>query len=208
MKNDNKEKKSFKELWKNPVSGSLIKLGLWGVFFVFVYIFIFATSNINKNNYDYNSNTTTTKVTTSYKDMKDNLLNKEQEIVYSINDYYIKGTIKNNILKATLEDNDSIYNIKYDGINIYNVKKGEDIINEELLADINKNYLIPNNIIALIDDAKVIGTKSRDEKVYSYNIESAAISVYLGDERLEKIIVLDSGITYNLEFKEVGLSEE
>ena len=55
----------------------------------------------------------------------------------------------------------------------------------------------------IIDDPKVIGLKSADELTYSYNIDNVSISVYLNESRIEKIIILDNDLTYNLEYKEV-----
>ena len=209
MKKDkNNDKISLKELWKNPGYKALIKLGLWLIFFVIIYLFIFINRSAynSANNIENKINSTTTIQTKiTYNKMKQLLINNEQLVIYTINDYYIEGSVKDNTLNATLEDNiDLTYKIKYDGEYLYQVKKEEEIINEELLKDIKLEYLLPSNIINLINNPKIISIKNADEKIYSYNIDESTISVYLNNDRIEKIIVLDNGITYNLEFKEVN----
>ena len=212
MKKNNEDKKTFKELWNNPVSNSLIKLGFYGIFFIIVYLFLFIGSSFSKQNNINTNKSSTTTTTTSYKvtytKIKNDLVSNEQDIIYSINDYYLTGNISNNILNGTLEDNDNIYKIKYDGENIYKLKRDEEELNNDLLSDIKKDYLLPSKIIDIIDNPKVISTKSADEKIYSYNVEESAISVYIDNDKINKIIILDNGITYNLEFKEVGIYEE
>lgn len=206
-KEEGEEKKSFKELWKDPKSNAKIKLGFWGIFFIVLYLFAFISGAVNKNNTPSKPKENNSKIT--FTKMKNNLSEKEQEVIYSINNYYITGVLKDNILTATLEDDsDNIYKIKYDGENIYQLKKNEETVNEELLNDINKDYLLVDNIIEIIDDPKMIVTKSADEKVYSYNNDDYAISVYLNDKYIEKIVILEGDITYSLEYKEVASEKE
>jgi len=203
--NKKKEKVTFKELWHHPIYNSLIKLGLWGIFFIIVYIFIFVGNSANRQVSNTSQSTTTQAIKTNYSTLKNNLLEAPQDIIYTINNYFLTGEIKDNILTATLEDDENTIKIKYDGDKIYQLKKTEEEINEEILTDINKEYLLPSKIIEIIDDPKVISTKSADEKIYSYNVDGKAISVYIGEDYIEKIIILDNEITYNLEFKEVGV---
>lgn len=203
----NKENRiTLKMLWSHPFYNSLIKLGMWFLFFLILYIFLIAgrsTSNLNNKKAEENIKQENTKPKISYIDMKKNLINGELSITYNIGDYILTGLINNNVLTGTLEDNDNLYKIEYDGEKIYQVKKEEKNENEEILTDINKNYLLPSKIIEIIDDPKVIGKKSADELTYSYDIDGVAISFYLNEKSIEKIIILDGNITYNLEYKEV-----
>ncbi len=199
MKKDGKI--TFKDLWNHPGYNALIKLGMWLLFFIVIYVIIFINNGV-KNNYVNNNNEVEEKIT--YLDIKNNLINNKQNVIYKINDYYITGEIQNNILNGTLEDNlENLYKIKYDGIDLYQIKKDEETINNELLTSININYLLPKYIMDLISDPKVIGAKSADEKEYSYNIDNKNITVYLEENNIKKIIILDNGITYELEYSEV-----
>ena len=206
MKKDKvkKDKIPFKVLWANPFYSSLIKLGLWVLFFLILYVVLMIGSMnkpINKNNQKKEEKS---EKILSLIDMKKNLINKNQKITYSVLDYYITGIISNNSLVGTLEDNeDKIIKFEYDGENIYQVKKDEKIVNDELIVDINKDYLLPSKIINIVDNPDVIGIKSADELCYTYTIDNKSISFYLNKQRIEKIIILDGDITYNLEYEEV-----
>lgn len=206
-KQEDKENKiTFKDLWHHPIYNPLIKLGMWGIFFLVIYIFIFIGSSSSSEVYSPSTSTTTTKAPSkiSFSKMKDNLISKEQSVVYQIDDYYITGIISEGVLNATVEIADETYKIKYDGENLYQVKRDEETINNELLTSINLDYLLAKNIIEVIDEPKVIGTKSADEKSYSYVVDDKAISVYFNDEVIDTIIILDNGITYDLDYQEVG----
>ena len=209
-KNNKENRITLKILWAHPFYNSLIKLGMWFLFFLILYIFLIAgrsTPNLNNKKEEETIKQEAIKPKISYIDMKKNLSERELSITYNIGDYILTGLINNNILTGTLEDSDNLYKIEYDGEKIYQVKKEEKQENEELLTDINKNYLLPSKIIEIIDDPKVIGKKSADELTYSYDIDGVAISFYLKENSIEKIIILDENITYNLEYKEV-VSEE
>ena len=65
--------------------------------------------------------------------------------------------------------------------------------------DIKFGYLIPSYIINLISE-DISPNKSSDGKIYSYNIDNKAISLYLSDKDIEKIVALDNNITYSLEY--------
>ena len=204
MKKKDKDKITLKELWSHPFYNSLIKLGLWFLFFAVLYFFLMIGSiNSPKRNTLKPENDKTEK-TISFIEMKNNLINNNQKIVYSINNYYIAGIISDNTLTGTLEDNfDHLIKIKYDGDKLYQLKKEEEIENNDILDNLKKEYLLPSKIIEIIDNPNVIGTKSADELSYSYTIDNIAISFYLNTKQIEKIIILDNDITYNLEYEEV-----
>ena len=186
-KNNEKEEKvnkvTLKMLWAHPFYNSLIKLGLWFAFFIILYIFLMVGKPPKKlEDNEPVEDDIKTEIKVSYVDMKKNLINSELSISYDLGNYNITGLVKDNILTGTLEDNeDNLVKIKYDGENIYQVKKDEEIVNNELLLDINTDYLLPSKIIELVDNPKVIGVKSADELTYSYDVDGAAISIYLNE---------------------------
>ena len=47
---ENDNKKSLKEMWKDPQKKAIIKLGLWFFFFAFVFLFLTVASLFNHNN--------------------------------------------------------------------------------------------------------------------------------------------------------------
>ncbi len=205
---EKKEKRTLKELWQIPFYNSIIRLALWVIFFILLFFILSLAGTREKTNITPIEDKEEIKEVT-YKDMKDKLLNNEQSITYTIDKYYLTGLINNNTLNATLEDDtDSIIKIKYDNDKIYQVKKEVEEERQDILTDINIKYLLPSNIIEIINDPKVIGIKSSDNKTYTYNYLDAAISVYLTDNSIEKIIILDNTLTYDLEFKEVVNEKE
>ena len=82
---------------------------------------------------------------------------------------------------------------------MYRVNKQEEAIDQTLLVGFNLGYLIPSYIINLISE-DISPNKSSDGKIYSYNIDNKAISLYLSDKDIEKIVALDNNITYSLEY--------
>jgi hypothetical protein len=187
----------FRELWAVPKYKLLIKLGMWFVFFLIIYVLAGITSITNKNQ-EAISNPSTI----NFSQMKQNLINNDLSVKYTINDYYIEGNIKSNVFVGTLETNDGTYKIKYDGLKLYQVKK--ELLNETtLLNDINITYLLPKNILNIINNINDV-KKSSDNKIYSYNNNNSTISVYLTDTAITKIIILENNITYELEYEKLA----
>lgn len=188
----------FKELWAVPKYKILIKFLGWFIFFVIFFVMV-GVSNLVNQNKSKNSVFNTTSVTNNYTNMKKDLTSNNLNFKYQINDYYLEGEIKNNILTGTLEDNDVTTKIKYDSVNIFTVKKDVESLNSDLLNDINKNYLLPNYIINLLNQNDSLIHKSADEKIYSYVIDNTKISVYVSNE-INKIIILENNVTYELNY--------
>lgn len=190
----------FKEQLKDPKKKLLFKLGGWLLFFFLIYVFLGVTSAISGIDKTKDNNETTKVSSVNFSKMKKNLVNKNLNVKYKYGDYYIEGVIQDNVFSGTLEDNqNNIIKIKYDGTNLYRVNKQEETVDQTLLVGFNLGYLIPSYIINLISE-DVSPNKSSDGKIYSYNIDNKAISLYLSDKNIEKIVVLDNNLTYNLEY--------
>lgn len=190
----------FKEQLKDPKKKILFKLGGWLLFFFLIYVFLGVTSAMNRSDKPKDNNETIKVSSVNFSKMKKNLVNKNLNVKYKYGDYYIEGIVQDNIFSGTLEDNqNNIIKIKYDGTNLYRVNKQEEVVDQTLLVGFNLGYLIPSYIINLISE-DVSPNKSSDGKIYSYNIDNKAISLYLSDKDIEKIVVLDNNLTYNLEY--------
>lgn len=192
----------FKELWAVPKYKIYIKFVLWLIFFIFVFIFIVVGRSVSENNVV--NDIPKEPKTVNFSKMKKNLSSNSLIIKYNIGNYYIEGNVDNNILNGTLELEDSIFKIKYDNSKLYQVKLREEIEDNELLIDVNKDYLLPSNVIKIIDEISDSPIKSEDNKVYSYNINDLALSIYLSDTEIEKIIILENNITYELNYEKIG----
>lgn len=190
----------FKEQLKDPKKKILFKLGGWLLFFFLIYVFLGVTSAMSRSDKPKDNNETIKVSSVNFSKMKKNLVNKNLNVKYKYGDYYIEGIVQDNVFSGTLEDNqNNIIKIKYDGTNLYRVNKQEEMVDQTLLVGFNLGYLIPSYIINLISE-DVSPNKSSDGKIYSYNIDNKAISLYLSDKDIEKIVVLDNNLTYNLEY--------
>lgn len=190
----------FKEQLKDPKKKLLFKLGGWLLFFFLIYVFLGVTSAMSRSDKPKDNNETIKVSSVNFSKMKKNLVNKNLNVKYKYGDYYIEGIVQDNVFSGTLEDNqNNIIKIKYDGTNLYRVNKQEEMVDQTLLVGFNLGYLIPSYIINLISE-NVSPNKSSDGKIYSYNIDKKAISLYLSDKNIEKIVVLDNNLTYNLEY--------
>lgn len=190
----------FKEQLKDPKKKILFKLGGWLLFFFLIYVFLGVTSAMSRSDKPKDNNETIKVSSVNFSKMKKNLVNKNLNVKYKYGDYYIEGIVQDNVFSGTLEDNqNNIIKIKYDGTNLYRVNKQEEVVDQTLLVGFNLGYLIPSYIINLISE-DVSPNKSSDGKIYSYNIDNKAISLYLSDKNIEKIVVLDNNLTYNLEY--------
>ena len=190
----------FKEQLKDPKKKLLFKLGGWLLFFFLIYVFLGVTSAMSRSDKPKDNNETIKVSSVNFSKMKKNLVNKNLNVKYKYGDYYIEGIVQDNVFSGTLEDNqNNIIKIKYDGTNLYRVNKQEEMVDQTLLVGFNLGYLIPSYIINLISE-DVSPNKSSDGKIYSYNIDKKAISLYLSDKNIEKIVVLDNNLTYNLEY--------
>lgn len=203
MKKDKKKKIPFKVLWRIPFYRSLIILGMWAVFFIILFV------GVSYDGYDGTKEKYQNKqeIVTSFIKMKEYFTSLPLNIKYKIDDYYISGDINNGILLGTLEDNeDSIIKFKYDGENIYQVKKEEESIQNELFEGYKVNYFLPKNLIDLISDPKIMVIKGSDGLSYSYTIDNVALTFYTDNKYIKKVIILDDNKTYEFEY-DVVVSE-
>ncbi|NLL02425.1 MAG: hypothetical protein GX265_05340 [Mollicutes bacterium] len=184
----------FRELWAVPKYQSLFKLGGYVIFFTLFFILASLGNLNNKSN---------TQNFTSYNTMKKNLTTENLTIKYKIDaleNYYLEGTIIDDVLSVTLEINDEIKKIKIIDEKVYLIQKNEEILNDTLLKDINLIYLFPKKVMNILDDNAALKNTSKDEKVISYSIDNKSYSLYLNDYEIEKIIIFDGMITYTLEY--------
>ena len=136
--------------------------------------------------------------------MKTNLVNHNLKIKYYIisnDEYYLEGTIINKVFNGTLEQNDIIKKIKIDQENIYSIEKNIEKIDKSILRDINLLYIFPSNIVNIINENESIMKQNKNQKIYSYTIDKKAYSIFTQNNAINKIIILDNSITYELEIE-------
>ena len=188
MKEENSDNKKRQEK-------IIFKFKLWGIFFLLIIFLHFITSNLLGNNSTNNQNNGNNNIT-----MKNNLINNNIQVEYIISDYVIRGNISNNELIGILEYNNQVYNIKYDGINLYEINNDSEEISN-LLGNINKLYLLPKNIIKILNETDNIGIKN--ENKYSYNYNNIDYEVIINNDKIANIVIKDNMDLYNLKYIEI-----
>ncbi len=201
-----KNKKTFKEKWQTPDGKIIIKLKFWLIFFAALYLFVFLSSFVggnNNTNYEQslNSSTTVTKGI-NFSKMKNKLIQNVQQVTYKIGDYFITGVINNNTLEGTLETNANIYRIKYEDGILYQIQKEELIPNENIMIDVNISFLLPINIINILNEPENAVIKDETNRVYSFEYAGKSFSVKFNEERIFNIIINDNGLVYDLSYIE------
>ena len=189
----------LRELWAVPSYKLFFKFGGWLIFFVIFFILHAITSSMPQENIKVSS--------VSYNKMKETLTGTGQKIKYSIsskNNYLIEGTLIDNVIEGTIEtaESETVEKIKIDTTGTYLIKKGV-AEKSEILNEINTIYLFPKNILEIINNNSSLLRQAEDGKIYSYNIDNRAYSVYLNDKAITKFIILDGIITYELEYSAI-----
>lgn len=188
----------FKELRSIPKYRILIKLGGYALFF----IIFFTIAAIGRNNID-NKNNNTDNMNISYNTMKTKVIENNLKVKYHIisnQEYFLEGTIINNIFSGTLENNETLKKIKIND-KVYLIEKNTEKLDETLLNDINLIYIFPSNIIKIITENSSIMKQNGNKKMYSYTIDNKAYTVYTEENAINKIILLDGIITYEIELE-------
>lgn len=216
LKKNNKKEKDpnkasfievFEYLYKTyPGMKSLIILLLYGLLFTMLILVVATNTSDNSNDESTNNTTTTTVTSITYKEMLDNLVNINSSIKYNIVidevTYYIDVIYENNILSGTYEDSlGSIYKFKISDDNIYEISMNNETLNNELLKNINIDYIIPSHLINILETNKSIKTKEDDNIIYTYDIDNISYIVYTKDNGIYKVEVKDLSSVYTLEFE-------
>lgn len=186
----------FRELWAVPKYRTLFKLGGYFIFFI-IFFSVASIGNLNNNIKNEEEENI------SYSMMKKALASANVSVKYNINsssDYFLEGTIINNILTATLEDDIEMKKIKIIDDQVYLIEKDTEVKEDILLNDINITYLLPSNLINILNNQSSVMKQSGNQKKYSYDIEGISYAVYVNDEEVEEIIITDNEMLYSLKY--------
>ncbi len=186
--------KSFKKLWMFPRFKSLIKLSGYLIFFVIFFIIASLGNNSNPIIDDE-----PTKI--SFNQIKTKLIEDNLKVNYYIlakDEYYMDGTIIDNVFTGTIDYNNNLNKIKINDESIYKVEKNEEVEDLELLSNIKREYLLPSNIVSLIKEKNPVIKSLEKEKTYSYLFDGISITAFSKEDNIYKIVILDTNITYEL----------
>ena len=192
----------YKELKQNPKYNALFKLMGWFIFFIIIGI-LGRVAGQNEQSTILKENIETK---TTYNEMKTNLTNNNIKLKLNIKEnleYYIEGTIIEDIFEGTIEYEDNLYKIMIEDLKLYILTKEEKTLNEEISQNINLNNLFPKNIFELTKGELPIRKELEEDITYNYKIDDKNITIYTNQEEIYKIIILENLIRYELFLEEI-----
>ena len=187
----------FRELMSVPKNKTMVKLGAYLAFFVLFFI-LAAFAGGGEPAPDFNR-------IMSYPNMLRVLSENSVRVKYKITankEYFIEGTIVNNILSGTLEIEEKLYRLRIEEEKAYIIVKDE-AEETNLLDAINLIFLIPANIVDIIGKSN-IETRSEDNRTITYSIDNKHYTVHTSETEIIKIILVDGDITYEMEFTSIN----
>lgn len=193
--------KKFKELWAIPRYRALIKLSLYGIMFLILIIMAnkYQDNGTHKNDKNEQNKTYTEIIKTINLENSDILYNIKTEI----KEYKIEGKIKDNILSGYLESDD-ITKILLKDNNIYIINNNIETVDETLNSELISYFLLPKNIINLVENERTYINKEKDLTTYEYNINynniNYDIKITLNKDTIENINITNASIEYIMEF--------
>ena len=203
---------SFRERLENtPGFSSLIKIILFILFFIILTSCTRITIAKEKK-LEESMTTTTTEYQIqrrNYKNLVDEIKTKEATITISIGDIpYLIENLKytDNTLTGMFESSNSTKKFKVnDGI-IYEYVLGQDKENNELFGDVEKNIIIPTDLINILETNRAINQTLTSSVIYTYdniiiNNVAYTVTVKIEDDQITSILLISDNTKYNIEYK-------
>ncbi|MBE6161432.1 MAG: hypothetical protein E7158_04355 [Firmicutes bacterium] len=218
-KNEQTKREKFKELWGNTRTKAIIKLGMWGAFFVimFVITMIFSLVNgykkqysdlNNKNVVNENSNE---KVEVNIVGMLQKLLNGSYSYKYTITNgeetYSYSGTKDENSDLGYFENKDGI--VKYEILNAeyYKIINGEKISDNTFINEQDKNIVELKDIIIRINNYEEVNKPQITDNIYIYDLSFEEnkyyVNITIDKNNISKIDINYNDTNYILEYKNI-----
>lgn len=210
---DNKEKRTFKELWQDKRMHAVIVLGLWFLFFIIVFLILGIISLFTPNKEVNPSIKEETKeeVPANIVNLLENLKNSNYQFNYTVtnNESTItyNGNCENGEIIGYFENGEGIkkYTVK-DGI-YYQIIKEERIEDINLISDFDKPNLDINTIIEKIKEYEKNLEPLQEENVYTYDFLNDVgiykIQVTVTDSLISKIGIQADTTYYELAFRNI-----
>lgn len=197
--------KMFFEYYKYvPAFKALVKLGLYFIFFAVIISVVACNKDTVSKDPEKDKVEEKQENELSYKEMLDVLITDNIEIVYNItineNIYKIDATRKDNILSGIYRTKDSIHEFKIQDNIIYEIGLNEEKENPELFNDINLTYLLPEQLVALLESNKATKMLDDGSTIYNYEIDAVKYHVVTKDNWINKMEITSELATYIIEY--------
>ena len=190
----------FKQLWGHPRYRALIKLSLYAIMFLMIIIMSNITQETQSHKNKENEQTKT------YTEIIKSINLETCDIVYDIKtttkEYKIEGKIKDNILTAYIES-DIITKIILKENNIFKISNDIESVDEDLNSNLISYFLLPKNIINLVENESSSINKGKELKTYEFNINynnvNYEIKIIIKKDTITNINIKNEHLEYNME---------
>ncbi len=194
------------EFWQTPRGKAIIKLGLWGIFFLVLFILIGLEKPIN--NEINNNEETEVKQFVLYYDMLEEIKQNNYKYKYSIkiNDlnYILEGSKNGLIEEGLLESNNNIFKYYIDSNGIYKVNLDQKEKIDKLDNNIDDNIININNLLEMIKDIDYKVEKEDEIRNIIYDSSDFSLVVTTDLNHIKNINYKKGIDEYNLEIYSIG----
>ena len=206
---ENDNKKSLKEMLKDPQKKAIIKLGLWFFFFAFVFLFLTVASlfnhNNSKNNDTSDNNKKTEVVESNIPKMLEKLIDSDYGFeIKIINQNIIEnisGTVKSKITTGYYENNNNILKFSYHDQNYYQIIDNNEVLNNELLNEEYRKNIDLHSILEIIKNYEMTNETLKENNEYIYNIsDNYVIKISPNQNNIDKINITNNDVSYEMKF--------
>lgn len=215
QEDNNEEKKVgkiklFFEYYKNvPAFKALVKLFLYFIFFaVIISVVAFNQENIKEvpqrpKTEEHEENQVT------YQEMLNALRDNIKifgDIKINEENYQIEANYRDKILSGIYRTKNSTHEFKIKEHVVYEISLSEEKENTELLKQININFLIPDDLITLLQNNKATKMLEDGGIIYNYEIEKTKYQVQVKDNWIDKIEIVNDSFSYRVEYSKGTVS--
>lgn len=197
--------KMFFEYYKYvPGFKALVKLGLYFIFFAVIISVVACNKDTINQTPEKEKTEEKQEMEISYKEMLEALTTNNMQILYNSTVgeeiYRIDATRKDNILSGIYRTKDSIHEFKIQDNIVYEIGLNEEKETTELFININLNYLLPEQLVSILESNKATKTLENEAIIYNYEIEEVKYRVIINNNWINKIEIADELSNYVIEY--------
>lgn len=217
-KENNEEEKSpgkikmFFEYYKYvPGFKALVKLFMYFIFFAVIISVVACNQDTIREETKKETTEEQQKTEKTYKDMLDELVNNDLKILYniSINEkkFQIEATKKDNVLSGIYRTQEKLHEFKINDNIIYEIGLNEEKENPELFKELNLTFILPDQLVILLENNKATKMLSDGVTLYNYEIDAIKYQVEVKDDKINKINISSESFNYAIEYNKSEVNE-
>lgn len=205
-------KEFLKKCWEDKRWHSLMVLIIWILVLALMILSVFILNAFTRNDAKIDDITDTEKVSLSYFEKLDKLLNSNYDFTYIVykDDLKIKfeGANESNIIEGYKENTSGIVKYRIKDQKIYQLLIDEEIEMNNLYDDIDASLVDLNYIVEMLkqfSENDIVITEEGNINIYSYDIQhneqNIKIVVNENKDEIEKIVIEKNNEKYELMYK-------